>query len=236
MTYPAYIREKARELRVERRMSLNEIAECLALPKTTVWYWIEDLPRPPQKRRKPLKGNARSEAARGNHRARAAAANTNRERALALRRAAYRQGWEEFDTLDAEPGFRDFVCMYIGEGYKRSRNTVTLCNSDPQVVRLASFWIRRFACNPVTYSLQYHADQDPEYLIRFWSSYLGVDPASIRLQRKSNSNQLRGRKWRSRWGVLAVTANDTMLRSRLQGWMDRVQDCWLDSISASLGA
>ena len=35
--------------------------------------------------------------------------------------------------------------MYIGEGYKRSRNRVSIGNSDPAVVRLANSWIRRFA-------------------------------------------------------------------------------------------
>jgi hypothetical protein len=230
IAYPAYIREKARKLRVERKMSLDEIAECLAIPKTTVWHWIADLPKPPVRRRKPLKDNSRSEAARRNHRARTAAASTNREKALAIRQAAYFTGWDEFDALDAEPGFRDFVCMYIGEGTKSSRNTVAICNSDPRVVRLGNFWICRFAINPVTYSFQHHADQDPEYLVRFWSTYLAADPEAFRFQRKSNSGQLSGRKWRSRWGVLTVNANDTRLRARLQGWMDRVQDGWLDSI------
>ena len=37
MTYPPYLREKARCLRTERKMSLDEIAERLALGKTTVW-------------------------------------------------------------------------------------------------------------------------------------------------------------------------------------------------------
>jgi hypothetical protein len=36
MAYPTYLREKARTLRAERRLSLDEIARCLALPKTTV--------------------------------------------------------------------------------------------------------------------------------------------------------------------------------------------------------
>ncbi len=51
MTHPPYLREKARRLRVERKLSLNEIAERLALNKTTVWYWIEDLPDPEIKHR-----------------------------------------------------------------------------------------------------------------------------------------------------------------------------------------
>jgi transcriptional regulator with XRE-family HTH domain len=45
MAYPDYIRERARQLRVEKKLSLDEIAERLALPKTTVYYWITDLPR-----------------------------------------------------------------------------------------------------------------------------------------------------------------------------------------------
>ena len=94
--------------------------------------------------------------------------------------------------------------MYIGEGYKRDRNRVALANSDPRVIRLADFWIRRFARNKVTYAFQYHADQDPNYLVRFWSFGLGVDPNLIAHQRKSNSGQLAGRNWRSNTAYLTV--------------------------------
>ena len=46
VAHPAYLREKARELRTKKKLSLIEIAERLALPKTTVFYWIKDLPDP----------------------------------------------------------------------------------------------------------------------------------------------------------------------------------------------
>jgi hypothetical protein len=48
----------------------------------------------------------------------------------------------------------------------------------------------------------------------------------IKLLRKSNSNQLRGRQWRSRHGVLTVRAFDTLVRARLQAWMDRLRAEW----------
>jgi len=48
--------------------------------------------------------------------------------------------------------------------------------------------------------------------------------------RKSNSSQLKGRKWRSEHGVLSVGTNDTHFRARLQGWIDRVEDGWIDSL------
>ena len=46
MTYPAYIREKARKLRAQHKLTLDEIAERLRLPRTTIFYWIRDSNRP----------------------------------------------------------------------------------------------------------------------------------------------------------------------------------------------
>ena len=44
MAYPQYLRERARRLRVEKKLSIVEIGERLALPKTTIYYWVKDLP------------------------------------------------------------------------------------------------------------------------------------------------------------------------------------------------
>jgi predicted DNA-binding transcriptional regulator AlpA len=44
MAYPTSLRERARGMRITRHLSLDEIAERLALSKATVWYWIKDLP------------------------------------------------------------------------------------------------------------------------------------------------------------------------------------------------
>jgi hypothetical protein len=212
MTYPAYVRDKARELRRDRRLSIDEIAERLALPKTTIHTWVRDLPL----------GRPRRENPRP--------ATTAMQRKFeALRDEAYKDGLLTFDSLAGDPTFRDFVCMYIGEGTKRDRNRAALGNSDPRVVLLATRWLRRLSRNPLRFELQYHADQDPAQLQEFWGRRLDVDPASIALQRKSNSGRLGGRSWRSKYGVLTVRASDTLLRSRLQGWMDRLQEEWLHS-------
>jgi transposase-like protein len=208
--YPAYVREKARQLRLERRMSIDEIAERLALPRTTIYYWVRDLPL----------GRARFNNVHPATRA-------MQLKYRRLRKQAYEQGRAEFHALAAEPTFRDFVCLYVAEGYKRSRNTVSICNSDPLVVVLAAHWIRQFATNPVTYAVQYHADQRLDGLRAFWSQQLDVPLDAIHLQRKSNSNRLSGRTWRSENGVLAVRAQDTLLRARLQGWMDCLRETWV---------
>lgn len=170
MAYPAYLRERARELRVRKRLSLDEIAERLALPKTTVYYWIRDLPLGRARRENGHPGNVAMQA-----------------KYRRLREDAYAKGLAEYDELVKLPTFRDFVALYIAEGYKRNRNCVSIANSDARVIAVAVGWMRRLTSNPMTYSLQYHADQDLDDIRRFWGDVLGLDGSTIRLQRKSNS-------------------------------------------------
>ena len=213
MAYPTYLRERARELRTAKHLSLDEIAERLALPKTTVYYWIVDLPLGRARRENPHNGNRAMQ-----------------KKYRLLREAAYAQGLEEYDELVRLPTFRDFVALYIAEGSKRCRNVVAIANSDERVIAVATSWLRALTSKRLNYSVQYHADQDLNKLRSYWGGLLDIDGASIRLLRKSNSGQLRGRTWRSKHGVLTVGVGDTLLRARLQAWMDRIRDDWaLDS-------
>ena len=215
MAHPAYLREKARSLRIERKLTIDELAERLALSRSTIYYWVRDLPIPGS-------GSGGGWPAS----AHAAAARANKRRFRLLREAAYARGAEEFDSLITEPGFRDFVCLYIAEGHKRDRNSVAICNSDAAVLLVSLGWVRRLTHKPVDFSIQYHDDQDLDALRAFWGAALGFDGDSIRFQRKSNSGQMRGRTWRCQHGVLSLRVNDTYFRARLQAWIDRVRGEW----------
>lgn len=211
MAYPDYIKQKAVEMRLKKSLTIDEIADRLALSRTTIFYWVKDIPIPETRRQSA---------------ARQRASDANRDQAKKKREAAYREGLASYPKLIEEPTFRDFVCMYIGEGTKKARNYVALCNSDPAVVKLAQKWIARFGSNPVRYSIQYHADQSLEDLRLFWSEELSVEPGQIGFQRKSNSNQLAGRVWRSQYGVLEVRCSDTYLKARINAWSDLVKAEW----------
>jgi transcriptional regulator with XRE-family HTH domain len=215
MTHPAYLREKALYLRTQRKLTLDEIAERLALPRTTIYYWIRELPVPREVTRSDGRQAARRRGNRGMQR-----------KYRLLREAAYRAGEESFDELARDPTFRDFVALYIAEGSKRCRNEVAICNSDPAVIALATRWLRCLTDRPLKFAIQYPADQDLDELRVFWGHMLTIDGREIRFQRKSNSNQLTGRTWRSRHGVLAVRIFDTALRARLEAWMCRMRDSW----------
>lgn len=205
------LRAKAIEWRISENLTIDELAERLGLPRTTIYSWVNHIPIAREYRASPAQRKG----------------NRNMQRAWARKReAAYEEGRSMFADLVREPTFRDFVCMYIGEGYKRNRNRVSIANSDPAVIALGARWIRRFASNRVDFMVQYHADQDLDEVRRFWGDLLDVAPEQIKLQRKSNSNGLAGRKWRCRHGVLSVGSNDTYFRARLQSWIDLIRTEW----------
>jgi hypothetical protein len=216
MTYPPYMREKARQLRLEQDLTIDEIADRLAVSRTTVYFWVGDLPRPQR-----CISRSTPSQRQGN---RAMQAKYKR-----LRDEAYELGHWEFPRLARVPTFTDFVCLYIAEGYKRSRNTVQVGNSDPAVIKVADRWMREFSRRSMGYWVQHHADQRFDDLAAFWSIQLAIPPGVIQFQRKSNSSQLKHRTWRSKHGVLTVRTNDTLFRARLQGWVDRIRESWLDS-------
>jgi hypothetical protein len=165
-------------------------------------------------------GGVRPEAARrkGNR--------TMQRKYRLLREEAYQEGLREYDELAVDPTFRDFVWLYIAEGYKRNRNTVAICNSDPAVMQIATRWLHCLTERTLDFSIQHHADQDLNELREFWGGRLGIDAGTIKLLAKSNSNRLAGRRWRSCHGVLHVRVQDTLLRARLQAWIDRLRSEW----------
>ncbi|MBE2271112.1 MAG: hypothetical protein IAE80_22955 [Anaerolinea sp.] len=211
MAYPPYLREKAIKLRTEQHLTLEEIVDCLQLPKTTIFYWIKDIPIPRTK--KQTIDQQRK-------------AQLIRDRAAAVRERWYQEGLAEAPALLQDPTFRDFVVLYMAEGYKRNRNAVSFVNSDAKMMALAYRWMLVFGERKFDFSFQYHADHDIEELQRYWGGVLGINPAIIKPMRKSNSNQLGTRKFRSVYGVLTVRTGDTRFRARLQGWMDYVKAQW----------
>ncbi len=206
-----HLRKKAIVLRSERAMTLDEIVDCLSLPKTTVYSWIKDIPIPQTEKQTAAQRQKAQKV---------------REKYAALRDAAYQQGWNEAPTLLQDLSFRDFVVLYMAEGFKRNRNSVAFCNSNAEMICLAHRWIVKLTCNKIDYQLQCHVDHDEAELQAYWGKLLSVTPSDIKVIRKSNSGKLSGRQFRSVYGVFTVRTGDTYLRTRLEAWMNYVKAQW----------
>jgi hypothetical protein len=148
-------------------------------------------------------------------------------KAAERRKQAYDEARADAERLLSDRRIRDFVVLYLAEGYKKNRNKVSLSNANPRIVAFAHDCMRPLASrDALTYSFQYHADQDPEQLRRFWVGVLSIAPEQIKPIPKTNSGHLKGRRFACEYGVFEIVACDTMFRARLQALMDVVQDQW----------
>jgi transcriptional regulator with XRE-family HTH domain len=106
MAHAIYLKEKALQLRRERKLTIDELAERLALSRSTIYYWVKDVPIPPTPRRTA---------------AQLRAARANGEKYRLIREAEYERGLEEYAEFLQVPTFRDFGILFLTEGHKRNR-------------------------------------------------------------------------------------------------------------------
>jgi transposase-like protein len=208
MAHSRYLRQMARSLRVEQQLTVDQLAARLSLPRSTIYYWVRDLP---------LRDGARV----GTHRE--APAKVSR----LCSEAAYEEGLATFEELSAQPTFRDFVCIYLVQGEHRDRTRVALTNSDPAVMRLVSRWLRRLTDKAPFLSLCYGRGQSLKELRRFWSETTGTAPRAIRARGSHESIPGEQPVPGAEHGLLTIGVDDPLLRARLQGWMHRAREAWM---------
>ncbi|MBF8282869.1 MAG: hypothetical protein HW378_1784, partial [Anaerolineales bacterium] len=207
----AHLRAKAQQLR-QKGATLTEICEQLSLGKSTVYGWIKGIPIPRTARQSEQRRKA---------------AQAIRQKHEALRHQWYDEAYQTAPEVLSDPVMRDFVVLYAAEGFKRDRNRVELCNSNPNIMRVAHRFIGALSRNPhIRYRLQCHVDNDEGELKAYWSQLLGIETQNIKIMRKSNAGEMRGRNWRSLYGVLTIEVGDTRLRCMIQAWMDYLQCEW----------
>jgi transposase-like protein len=216
------IREKAIELRATTGASLNELASELGVARSTLQGWVKGvaLPDSPLSEEKLRKQRARQQAA----------TQAMQRKYAALRTDAYEAAYCDARMLLEDRELRDFVVLYLAEGYRKDRNSVSFTNSNPTMIKFAHMCMRKLAENRYfRYNLQYHQDQDPEALRASWAALLAIDAGCINLLRKSNSGRLTGRRFACEFGIFQIQVSDTLFRSRLQALMDVVQEEWASS-------
>ena len=215
-----HLRKRAREWR-QQGIALTEICKRMSLGRSTIHYWIKDIPIDVSRASGDKRTEAQIKGQQKGSRANSICAQKKREE-------AYSEAFQNAELLLKEKDLRDFIVLYSAEGYRRNRNVVNFVNSNPVMVKMCYNVMKRIANKerPFRFYLQCHIDNDDKKLKSFWAELLSVPSDEIRIIRRSNSGELSGRKWRSTLGVLSVVVHDTYFRSKIQALMDYVEREW----------
>jgi hypothetical protein len=205
----SHLQEKARRWRTSGH-SLSYICYRLSVNKSTAYYWVKGIP---YKRSKQSYNQV-------------VGTKSMQEKYRKLRDSAYIDAVKEASHKMETIPFRDFINLYITEGYRRNRNSVAIANSNPEIVALSEVWLRRLTEKPIEHILRVHEDHNVVQTQEFWASLLGIKVGTIKTTLKSNSCRLKTRNWRNLHGIMTLRVNDTYLRSKLQGYMDVLEGEW----------
>lgn len=172
-------KNKAISLRKQGR-SLNFISKELQIPKTTLYYWIKNIPLSKQQKEllhkeklESLK-KARSKAVRWH--------NTEKERRIKEAKQKALESFEQIDIEDKEILKLALALLYLGEGSKKVSDT-GMGNSDPIILL---FFIKALK---IIYGLQtkdfrcylhLRDDQDEIQIKTYWSRTLGIPQSQFR--------------------------------------------------------
>lgn len=108
--------------------------------------------------------------------------------------------------------------LYWGEGNKNVRGPVSICNTDPQVIKFALYWLKyvlEVPAEKIKAYLHLYSDMNINKMHRFWSDELGVPLAQfskpyIKLSRRKNIDQ-KG----FGYGTCTLSVNDVRLKEKV---------------------
>lgn len=147
----------------------------------------------------------------------------NRVRGAHLREAykeAEKEAADDFEKLKYHPLFIAGLMLYWGEGDKTTKASVRLSNTDPNLIRLYSFFLThvcRIPENMVRCSLILYPDLEERECVNFWSERSGI----LR-ERFLKSTYIRGRHKTKRlgYGVCIVYVQSTYFKKKMLVWLD----------------
>lgn len=157
-------RIQARKLRTQGH-SYSSISNEIGISKSTLSYWLRDIPyNPNQETRERLKAGKLK-----------AAIHKNRIKLESIKRAEM-EAKKEVGELSKRDIFMVGLGLYIGEGSKTGGH-VRIANSDPRMIVLAMKWFKEACgCKQENFRLAIHLypDNNIERCLAYWSKVTGI--------------------------------------------------------------
>lgn len=166
------LRQLAVKLRTEDKLSYSAIKQKLGVPKSTLSYWLRELPLD-EDQIKALQRTSwkKGEASRERYR------NTMRQKKQLLEERFYENYSKEFDDLSKEVFFVAGLMLYLGEGDKKVSHRIALSNTDPKLIVFFIHWLEDYfdtKKSEIRIQLHLYENMDLEKEQNFWQNTLGL--------------------------------------------------------------
>ncbi len=165
------LKQKALEMRA-KQMSYSQIKEKLGVSKSTLNYWLKDLPLS-KDRIKELRDNSSQRIE--NFR------NTMFQKQKVKLDIAYDKASKDIGKLSKREMFLAGFFLYWAEGGKTGKSAITLTNTNPNMLKFYIEWLGLLGVkkDKLRMNLHLYSDMDVKREIDFWSKSLGVSKSQF---------------------------------------------------------
>ena len=204
--------------------SYNEISKKLGVAKSTLSYWLKDIPESLEAKTSNI--NRSKEIWSKN----ITDFNKKRSREYQQQTAKETEGYaKQVGELSKQDLFMLGIGLYLAEGSKREKFKVRFTNSDPEIIKI----IMRFfleSCevkeSDIKARIHLHNPENYDNSLEFWSKLTSISKenfwqpqfvVSKSSQRKRPFNRLPN-------GILHLTISSSSLSKKIRGWSDGVRE------------
>lgn len=204
---------KATEMRRNGK-SYSEIYTALKIPKATLSDWFNKVDWSKQLKEKLASKMQEQHTTR--------IVELNRIRGKHLGKAyeeAREEARKEFDEMKYNPLFIAGLMLYWGEGDKLTRHLTKITNTDPNLIRLYVFFLKKVCRIPegkIKAQILVYPDLNEEDCRKYWSRESGID---LKYFTKSSTIQGRHKTRRIAYGVCMVCISSTYFKVKVLEWL-----------------
>lgn len=161
------LKQKALEMRA-KQMSYSQIKEKLGVGKSTLNYWLKDMPLS-KERIDELRGSNPQRIERYR--------NTMKKKDDAKYLLAYNNVSKKISKFTSRDIFLGGLFLYWAEGGKTDRSTISFSNTNPLMVKFFVKWVTALDVDKRNLKIKIHvySDMNVDKQIGYWSKILGVN-------------------------------------------------------------
>lgn len=211
-------KQKAIILR-NKGVSMGDIAEKLGVAKSSVSYWVRDIPLTKSQKTK-LNRNGHSIVAIEKRRI-SRILHTNKKRDEIKKNAG-----EEVPLLMRDPLWCVGTALYWGEGGK-TQQTARVSNSDPRVIKIMMRFFEQYSGIPKEkYKAHIHtfSHKNVKEAMRYWVKVSGIPEIQFYRTYVKQSSASKKKRNTLPYGTLQIYLHDSDFFTRLMGWIDRLKE------------
>lgn len=124
---------------------------------------------------------------------------------------------------------RDFINIYIGEGTKKAKNTISIVNTDPKIILLSLFILKKYFLSEdkkIFLEIRHYVENNNEAdLLKYWKNLINDDKINFSTYIQPTVKAL-GHNNSNQYGLITLKIHDAYAKQKLNAYMDFIKEEW----------